>query len=168
MWMRPHVLLRPPQHMWAPVSAGGRGLLSLRGPLGQAWSRAPPAGHSGTAGGHAGGSAPVHGATPASFQAPAVPCYLRKRLIQKEPNTRFPQKYLRRRNWSPKTRNEMWTRLLPRPVKLTQPSSTVGGTAGWLVQLPWKQCGGSSGVTNRASLRPAGEWPELTPKIQMQ
>ena len=51
-------------------------------------------------------------------------------------------------------RNEMWTRLLPRPVKLTQPSSTVGGTAGWCrhhgnsVEAPPE-------VTNRADLRPA-------------
>ena len=98
------------------------------------------------------------GPTSASFQAPAVPCYLRKRLIQKEPNTRFPQKYLRRRNWSPKTRNEMWTRLLPRPVKLTQPSSTVGGTAGCCSSLG-NSVEAPQQVTNRVALRPAGVRP---------
>ena len=109
--MRPHVLLRPPQHMWAPVSAGGRGLLSLRGPLGQAWSRAPPAGHSGTAGGHAGGSAPVHGATPASFQAPAEAYELWNRLTETEPNTWLPQKDLRTMIRAHRTQKEMCTRL---------------------------------------------------------
>ena len=98
------------------------------------------------------------GPTSASFQAPAVPCYLRKRLIQKEPNTRFPQKYLRRRNWSPKTRNEMWTRLLPRPVKLTQPSSTVGGTVG-CCRHPGNSVEAPQEVANRAALRPAGVRP---------
>ena len=34
----------------------------------------------------------------------------------------------------------MWTRLFPFPAKLTQPSSTVGGTAGWCSPLErvWK------------------------------
>ena len=46
---------------------------------------------------------PIPRPTSASFQAPAVACYLRKRLTEKEPNTQLPQKYLRRRNWSPKS-----------------------------------------------------------------
>ena len=133
--------------MWAPVSAGGRGLLSLRGPLGQAWSRAPPAGHSGTAGGHAGGRVPMHRATTASFQAPPEAYELWKRLTETEPNTRLPQKYLKTMIGAHKTQNEMCTRLQPHPAKLTQPSSS--GRDRRLVQPPWKQCGGSSGSYKR-------------------
>ena len=40
-------------------------------------------------------------AAPASFQAPAGASLLLKHLTETEPNTRFPQKYLRTRNWSP-------------------------------------------------------------------
>ena len=54
--------------------------------------------------------------------------------------------------------NEMWTRLLPRPAKLTQPSSTVGGTAGWCSH-PGNSVEAPQEVTNTASLRPAGERP---------
>ena len=49
----------------------------------------------------------------------------------------------------------MWTRLLPCPAKLIQPSSTVGGTTGWCsrhgntVEAPQE-------VTNTDALRPAG------------
>ena len=39
---------------------------------------------------------PVSGPTSASFQALAVACYLQKHLPEKEPNTRLPQKYLRK------------------------------------------------------------------------
>ena len=52
----------------------------------------------------------------------------------------------------------MWTRLLPHPVKLTQPSSTVGGTAGWCSR-PGNSVEAPQEVTNRATLRPAGERP---------
>ena len=55
-------------------------------------------------------------------------------------------------------RNEMWTRLLPHPTKLTQPSSTVGGTAGWCSH-PGNSVEAPQEVTNRAALRPAGERP---------
>ena len=55
-------------------------------------------------------------------------------------------------------RNEMWTRLLPRPVKLTQPSSTVGGTAGCCSSLG-NSVEAPQQVTNRVALRPAGERP---------
>ena len=52
----------------------------------------------------------------------------------------------------------MWTRLLPRPAKLTQPSSTVGGTAGWCSR-PGNSVEAPQEVTNRAVLLPVGEWP---------
>ena len=52
----------------------------------------------------------------------------------------------------------MWTRLLPRPVKLTQPSSTVGGTAGWCSR-PGNSVEAPQEVANRAALRPAGVRP---------
>ena len=55
-------------------------------------------------------------------------------------------------------RNEMWTRLLPRPAKLTQPSSTVGGTVS-SCSCPGNKVEAPQEVTNRAALRPAGEWP---------
>ena len=55
-------------------------------------------------------------------------------------------------------RNEMWTRLLLCPAKLTQPSSTVGGTAGWCSR-PGNSVEAPQEVTNRATLQPAGERP---------
>ena len=58
----------------------------------------------------------------------------------------------------PKKRNEMWTRLLPRPVKLTQPSSTVGGTVGWCSR-PGNSVEAPQEVTNTDALRPVGGRP---------
>ena len=55
-------------------------------------------------------------------------------------------------------RNEMWTKLLPRPPRLTQPSSTVGGTAGWCSR-PGNSQEAPQEVTDRPALRPAGARP---------
>ena len=55
-------------------------------------------------------------------------------------------------------RNEMWTRLLPRPSNLIQPSSTVGGTTGWCSR-PGNSVEAPQEVTNRAALQPAGVRP---------
>ena len=61
----------------------------------------------------------------------------------------------------------MWTRLLPRPVKLTQPSSTVGGTMAGAAALEtvWR-------LLRKLQIEPPCDQQvyslELTLKIQMQ
>ena len=113
-------------------------------PLGGAWARAPTAGCSVATGGCAGGSLPVSGPTSASFQALAVACYLRKHLPEKEPNTRLPQKYLRRKNWSPKDAKRNVDQTFTMSCKTHSTLFHCGRDRG-LLQAPWKQCGGSSG-----------------------
>ena len=87
--------------------------------------------------------------------------------LKRSPTPGFPRNTKGQGIGAHRTRNEMWTRLLPHPTKLTQPSSTVGGTAGWCSH-PGNSLEAPQEVTNRAALRPADERPELTPKIQMQ
>ena len=109
----------------------------------------------------------MHRSTPASFQATAEAYELWKRLTEKEPNTWLPQKYLRTIIGAHRMQNEMWTRVLPRPAKPTQPSSTVGGIAGWCSH-PGNSVEALQGDSICNILRTAGERPDFTPKIQMQ
>ena len=87
--------------------------------------------------------------------------------LKRSPTPGFPRNTKGQGIGTHRMRNEMWTRLLPHPTKLTQPSSTVGGTAGWCSH-PGNSLEAPQEVTNRAALRPAGEQPELTSKVQMQ
>ena len=87
---------------------------------------------------------PIPRPTSASFQAPAVACYLQKRLTEKEPNTQLPQKYLRRRNWSPKDAKQNVDQTFTTSCKTHSTLFHCGRDNG-LVHPPWKQCGGSSG-----------------------
>ena len=93
----------------------------------------------------------MHRATTASFQAPAEAYELWKRLTETETNTRLPQKYLRTMIGAHKTQNEMCTRLQAHPAKLTQPSSSEGGTTGWHSR-PGISVEAPQEVTNRACL----------------
>ena len=83
----------------------------------------------------------MHRATTASFQAPAEAYELWKRLTETEPNTRFPQKYLRTMIGAHRTQNEICTR--PTTSCKTHSTLFLCGRDRRLAQPPWKQCGGS-------------------------
>lgn len=106
-------------------------------------------------------------AAPASFQAPAKACELRKRLTETGPNTRLPQKYLRTMNGADRTQNEMWTRLLPRPAKALNPLPLWVGPGAGAAALETVLR-----LLRKLQIEPPCNQQvhglELTPKIQMQ
>ena len=136
-------------------------------PHGRGLAWAHPVGRSGTAGGHAGGGDPAPRPHLPPSRLQLRPVSFGNVSLKWSPTPGFPRNTKGQGIGAHRTRNETWTRLLPHPTKLTQPSSTVGGTAGWCSH-PGNSLEAPQEVTNRAALRPAGERPELTPKIQMQ
>ena len=127
-------------------------------PLGQCLGSGAPCGIFRHYRGCAGGTCLSQGPSLPSSRLQLWPVSFGNVSLKWSPTPGFPRNTKGQGIGAHRTRNEMWTRLLPRPAKLTQPSSTVGGTAGWWSR-PRISVEAPQEVTNRATLRPGGERP---------